>query len=382
MKTNNDFVEEKISPEIANLSLAGLQEAAAARNQYMSGSARIVRETHVLRLLKNYKEGLISKAAMREAYTTSDFPAALGSIMQTRVIDALKEYPADYLKWTYPVALNDFRPTRLAELVGGYDAYEVQPEGADTPIGKLASNDTLIAAKKYSLQYPYTLEMMLNDTSVGFLTNLPQRIAWGGRRSMERIAESTILAQTASGVNETVFNEDNGNLISQPLTAEGLTEAINTLSTQTDATNTPIYNRARTLLVPRGLEMQARRLIGAREYRFKTEDVDVIGTAGFGDLQIAVMPYAEEITGMAATDDLPWGVVADQYTGNPAVVFGTVAGFADPQVFLKVPDSQYISGGLAPASFEDNLISIKGMIAAAAEVYYPQSIVMSASYGT
>ena len=382
MKTNNDFVEEKISPGTADLSLAALQEAATARNQYMTGNVRMAREIRALGLLKSYKAGLVSRSAMREAYTTSDFIASLGSIMQTRVVDALKEYPAEYAKWTYPVELNDFRPTRLAELVGGYDPYEVQPEGADTPIGKLGSNDTLITAKKYSLQYPYTLETMLNDTTTGFLSKLPQRIAWGGRRRMEMMAEGAILAPTASGVNTDVFNTANGNLINQPLTVDGLTEAMKVLATQTDATGAPIYNQARTLIVPRGLEMQAARIIGAREFEFKTEDATIIGTAGFGGLQIASMPYAEQITGMSATDDIPWGIVADQYTGNPGVVFGSVTGFSDPQVFVKVPDSQYVSGGLAPASFENNTISFKGMVAGAAQVYYPQSIVMSASYGT
>lgn len=380
MITKNDFTEEKISPGTADISLAALQEAANIRSQYMTGHARVARETDTLRLLKGYKEGLVSRAAMREAYTTSDFQAALGSIMQTRVIDALKEYPTEYKKWTYPVTLTDFRPTRLVELVGGYDAYELQPEGADTPIGKLASIDTTIAAKKYSKQYPYTMEMMLNDTALGFLNNLPQKIAWGGRRAQELLAESTILAKTTSGVNETAFNSANGNLIDQPLTVDGLTEAIKTLAMQYDKTGAPIYNRARTLLVPRGLELQARRIIEAREFKFKTADNDIIGTAGFGDLQIAVMPYAEDITGMTATDAVPWGIVADQYAGNPGVVFGDVAGFGDPQVFMRIPDSQYLAGGMAPASFESNTIALKGMVACAAEVYYPQSIVMSAGY--
>lgn len=341
--------------------------------------SKVERQNHIIKAagyFENLKAGRLSPMAMAENMTTSDVSLGVDLAISAKVAEAYKTYEPDYVKWTVPVTLPDFKKTRIVDMIGATGRYSEQNERQDTEFGSFDLELAELEPKLFAKQYSYTLQMVMNDRTLGILDNLPNQIATGGRLTQEYIAEQAILAE--GGIRTDIFTTARGNLISEPLSLEGVEAAVEAMSNQTDSMNDPIINVPKILLVPPQLRTQAQAIISALEIRTTVGDNQIIGSNPYSNLEIAVLPYTKSITGLAS--NLPWGLVADQTIGRPAVVFGNLAGFETPQLFRKLPDAVPLSGGSWNFDFEHNASFVKGMVAGNAAVYDYRAIVMSNGY--
>ena len=129
--------------------------------------------------------------------------------------------------------------------------------------------------------------------------------------------------------------------------------AFTILAAQTDSDGEPIVIDSAELVVPPALEVVALNILNAVEIR--------VLTSGGGDsaqglvatnwmknrLRLNVNPYIPIVVTTGSRGDTTWLVVANPSSARPTVEIGFLRGHAEPEIFIKSPNSQRVGGGAA-----------------------------------
>jgi len=291
---------------------------------------------------------------LREALTTSDFPYLFGDVLDRQV---LAQYKATESTWKKYVKTSSV--PRIYPQIGGY---RFAVTGGDERLDKVTEKGEYLASDrsearyalyvyKYGRQFDISWESMVND-DLDALKDTPMRFA----KAALRTEQYTVINQFAddwglhSGgylYDDTTAGEVNGSVAL--LTIANLEAGLEAMASWLDTGGSPIYNRAKYLVVPPALEMTARQILTSA-----TKQWMELGGAG-GPLPYPTTNVVSQM-GLELIVE-PWLPVCDASNGNTgwylfsnpsdiaALEAGYLRGHERPEICMKASDKVTVGGG-------------------------------------
>ena len=291
-----------------------------------------------------------ARQAVNEALTTSDlFVSATGEVYDRAVLAEYERMPVQWTKVSARTTVNDFRPKKLIDLLGGRGTLAKVPEHSNYPEATTSSAEITIKAEKYGEQYGYTFEARKNDR-LNELQRIPSGFA-AKARATEDAATLAALANPLTGApNTSMFNAANKNIYTGALTADNVQAALTALTTAKDSDGNLLYPGQLKVIVGPALRFTASRLFGAQQIRTTTGGVEVV--------------EANPLAGQAwdVLDNLPgtaWFVIPVPSNPRPALFTVFMVGEETPDVRVKKDQGVAIGGGdvsTDAGSFDDDTI--------------------------
>lgn len=305
---------------------------------------------------------------LREAMTTSDFPALFGDILDRSVLALYQTVPAEWRKITKRKVNRDFRTARMFAIDGGDDLLPLIPEKSEYPASNREEIYYDLKVYKMGRQFDISWESLIND-DLGALSDTPQRFAM----AVSNTLHAQVITAFATNIGA-VAEGSGGNLYQVGLNASDLPLTIGNLQTACSAmrqfrsrSGMPMFNRAKYLVVPPALEFTARQILtSAQHMRLATGTnegpwpiTNVISQYG---LELIVDDFLPYVIGNLGKNfgDTAWYLFADP-ASVPSVAAVYLAGHENPEICMKSSNKVSIGGGgdLGPLSGDietDNVI--------------------------
>lgn len=347
--------------EITNEILTGAAAVAEGTSTGEAGFRRVPRDprlnARIDESLRTFERGLSGslrgRADLAEALTTSDFPILLGAGMERELLAQYQDITPVWQGFASRTTVKDFKPKKLIDLFGGQAILPVVKEGTEFPARSVDETEYALKVGKRGARFAITWETIINDELDG-LRDLPSRLATGARDTEDHVATSLLV--NAAGPNTDFFKTANGNAPdNKPLTMDNLQAALTAISTRKDKENRPIVVSAAVLVVPPGLEIQARAILNATEIRTTVGDKTIVGQNFLrGVVTVVVNPWLPVI----ATDgkaSARWFLLPAPSTARQALAVGFLRGHETPDLRVKADAGNSLGGGsLSPedGSFE------------------------------
>lgn len=314
------------------------------------------------RQLLEVKQGRMHPAVwmykMRETQTTSDFPLYMADSLDRAMLAGYQEYPTSYQLIGRSTTVADFKTAKRFTADGA--------EGLLTPINEMGPYPPTfitegkyeISVQKYGARMAFSFEAMVND-DLGMFRDTPMRFGRGARRTREYQFTNLWAA------NGTFFSNANLNKVNQTCGAssnnpvlgfDGLSDAMTVLSRQKDADNQPISIVGAIIVYPPNLEIVVQKLRNTTSFITDlAASGGTAGTAGSSETRLMIqnfwggfnwvmnsqLPEADGTSGRTG-----WYVFANPSVSRPAVMYATLRGHEQPELFLRAPDAQRIGGGV------------------------------------
>lgn len=291
-----------------------------------------------------------ARSAVNEALTTSDlFVSATGEVFDRALMAEYDRMPVQWTKIAARTTVNDFRPKKLVDLLGGRGTLARVPEHTNYPEASQSSAEVTIKAEKYGEQYGYTFEARKNDR-LNELQRIPAGFA-AKARATEDAATLAAIANPLTGAPATsFFNPTNQNIYTGALTADNVQAALTALSTKRDSDGNLLYPGEIQVVVGPALRFTAARIFSAQQIRTTTSGVEVIETNPLSGQSWQVL------------DNLPgaaWFVLPKPTSPRPGVFTVFMAGEEAPDIRVKKDQGQRAEGGdvaIDAGSFDDDTI--------------------------
>lgn len=303
-----------------------------------------------------------AQLALREAFSTSDFPVLLGQAFEIELMDRYEELPTVWSQWCYRSTVKDFKPKKFVDFFGGRAPLDRVAEGAEYKGRSRDESEFEISVGKFGNTFNLTFELIKN-AEFDTLASLPDDLAAGAILTEEY--EATKLLVTAGGINSDFFNAANGNAPSAlPLTRANVKTALMALSKRKGPDGKTINLSAGfNLLVPTSLTFEAEEIIAAPTVEVTNgNEKTTVRNSVAGKITPIVIPTLEEIDG-SATSSSSWFIVPKKEAPRPAFVLAFMRGEETPDIRVKADTGNRVGGGsIAPeeGSFNDDTIAYRG----------------------
>jgi len=295
--------------------------------------------------LGRYAEA-VRQGRVQEVQTTSDFSFMADTIDRGVKQGYLTEdIPAIYETIGWRRDQRTFEDAKDYEINAARLIPTVPEKGEYLPIDPTISSYTF-HMRKYGCQWDVSWEAWLRDgRDLGLLQDVPS--AWGLSAKYTR----AYLFSGLYAANATLFAADQGNLLSAAdfasgtadLTAANLAEAITTLRNFTDpAGNVAVYAGPIYLVVPSSLEFTAKAIVNSPQVQQQATVAMPVSNAMYQAAQVQVDPFLQAVD--AVTGATAWYLFADPRL-RPAVRYGFVAGYEQPEIFVKESSARALMGG-------------------------------------
>jgi hypothetical protein len=305
------------------------------------------------------------KLKLQEGIATSDLPELLVPTINKILLEEYAEQPKVWDQFATRLVVDDFRPVTFQALkyddegldnqgdkfrdgslptVGEYDEYPTA--------GFFSVTEQTMSVKKAGQRIRFSWESIVNDGQIGLLERLPIEMAQ--KAAGKEDEEVTKQLVSSAGLNTTNFKSANQNLITgnPVLTLESLEDAIDAANRQTfnGKLITPVTQFA--LVIPRSLEMTARKILAVQEVRTESTVGGVATTTISGNpigsrVTIVVNDWLTKINSGATNY---WFLIpVPGQSLNPAVALGFLRGYETPELRIKANGGLYLGGGAVPA---------------------------------
>ncbi|MFS8120879.1 Mu-like prophage major head subunit gpT family protein [Rhizobium sp. BR 250] len=210
--------------------------------------------------------------AERAFHTTSDFAIILAQAGQTVLQNAYRGEPSGIKTVAHPSTIDDFRPKRSVR-VSDWPELKLVNEHGEFSRGTIYESEEAYKLQTYGRIIGFTRQLLIND-SLGALTEPAKKF---GRAASN--LEADVLAALVTGNPKmadgfTLFHANHGNILAASvLTVEALSAGRTAIRKQVDEKGKPAGLRAKYLVVPPDLEMEAEKIL-AQIAAARTEDVN------------------------------------------------------------------------------------------------------------
>jgi hypothetical protein len=192
---------------------------------------------------------------------------------------------------------------------------------------------------KYGCQWDISWEAYLRDNrDLGLLMQYPQNWGLSARYTMQFVFTSAFAGNTTF-FSSAHNNYDDG--ADSALDEDSLDAALTMLQSQTDAAGNILPYAGRVyLVVPPSLERTARQLLNAT-FSFSGTNITVANLVNQTAELIVdpFLPAADTVSG-----DTAWYLFCDPAI-RPAMRYGFLTGFEQPEIFVKAAEAQALFGG-------------------------------------
>jgi hypothetical protein len=342
----------------------------------------------------------------RETMTTSDFSALTVDVLDRQLLADYREVPVPVMPLVKSATLADFRNKKTFIFDGMETPFKSVAELEDLPLRDLTPRTPILYAPlKYEAGGKVSWEAVIND-DLGVFNDMSQRLARGARRTKWKFI--TNLYSSATGPNSNLYTSGFANQIipangssttNPPLSVAALNDAMTVLLNQRDAGGDPIQIPGRLfLVVGPSLMVTANNIMHQLSV-----DVNVMGgtVQGAGvtptntvynaqrvkvdnwivqNMTVIVDPYLPIVTTSAGVKLTQWYIFADPAEqGRYAIEIGDLRGYADPQLYQKVPNTMRVGGGVEPllGDFRSMSTEFKALLAFGGTVMDGRSTVAS-----
>lgn len=372
-----DLLDASMAPEFT-----GTIEEAARANLFADGmplhrtkarhNPRYKRDlVEAARLYRRVLEG-DSYARLRfvEAMSTSDFPKLFGDVLDRQLLAQYQALQPTWREFARRGTTPDFRTVKRFTIDIAGDGAELPAVAEGAPYTKIGADegDFSYAVAKHGKRMDFSFEAMVND-DLDALERMPVELAGLGLAWEENFA--TQLIADSNGPHASLYVADadgNGNpniITANPaFSIEALETAWTVLSKLRRPDGRPILRQVVKLVVPPALLVPAENVLNALTIEVQnsggtTNQTVVAQNWMKGRLQLVVNDWFPLIITTGTRGDTSWSLFADPGTSRPAVEFGKLRGFEDPQLFQRAADSRRVGGGDEPYGFEDDSVAFK-----------------------
>jgi ATP-dependent protease ClpP protease subunit len=255
--------------------------------------------------------------------TTSDFPGLLGNNMSKRLLAAYDNASEarNFLRFAYRRTLPDFKTARTVE-VGMGPSLAVVPEGATVTYGTMGEFSETYALATYSRRQVLSYQALVND-DLGAFDRLPQ--AWANSAANMEASVTWGLFNTNAALSDSVawFNATHANTTAGALSIANIGVARAGVRAQTDATGQRILITPTVLIVPPGLETEARALLAPQV---------VPSAASVTNVNPWVGAFGEPVVGHYLTDTNDYYVTVASGSGFEPIEVAYLEGEEAPMV--------------------------------------------------
>lgn len=324
------------------------------------------RQLEAAKLLEGALRGdRMDKLKLQEGIATSDLPELLVPTLNKILLEEYDYQPRIWNEIATRLVVDDFRPVTFQALryeddgennqgdtfrdgslptVGEYDEYPTA--------GFFNVTEQTMQVKKSGQRIRFSWESIVNDGQIGLLERLPIELAQ--KAAGKEDEEVTKQLVTASGLNTTNFNSANQNVIAgnPALTLEALEDAIDAINRQeyNGKLITPITQFV--LVVPRSLELTARKLLAVQEVRTETTAGSVATTTISGNpvasgVTILVNDWLARI--YSGVSNFWFLIPSPGQALNPGLALGFLRGYETPELRIKSNGGIYLGGGEVPS---------------------------------
>jgi hypothetical protein len=338
---------------------------------------------------------------LQEGIATSDLPIQLAPTINKILFENYQALPKVWDQFATRILVDDFRKQQYLNLryedegmdnqgdkfrdgslptVGEYDEYPTA--------GFFSVTETDFAVKKAGQRIRFSWEAVVNDNNISVLERLPIELAQKAAGKEDEEVTKQLVA--SGGLNTTNFKSANNNLLASnlALTLENLEKAI-------EAANLQQYNGKLiqpvtqfALVIPRALEMTARRILAVTSVETTTTSGSVAtkritGNPIGSQITIVVNDWLTKINSGAGAY---WFLIpTPSATLNPSVVLGFLRGYETPELRVKAAAGTYAGGGAVPenyGSFENDDWQMRIRHTATGGFFVPAGTIASTGAGS
>lgn len=324
------------------------------------------RQLEAAKLLEGALRGdRMDKLKLQEGIATSDLPELLVPTINKILLDEYANQPKVWDRFASRLVVDDFRPVTFQALryddAGEDNQGDTFREGSLPTVGEYDEYPTAgwfnvteqtMRVKKAGQRIRFSWESIVNDGQIGLLERLPIEMAQ--KAAGKEDEEVTKQLVTPTGLNTANFNSTNQNLMAgnPSLTLESLEEAIDAVNKQTQNGKliNPITQFA--LVIPRSLEMTARKILAVQEIRTQNgtgsgSTVTISGNPISSGITIVVNDWLARING--STGNYWFLIPVPGQALNPGVALAFLRGYETPELRIKSNGGLYLGGGAVPA---------------------------------
>lgn len=287
-----------------------------------------------------------------ESMSSSDFSALTADVLDRMLLANYTETPMHWSAIAKRATLRDFRNVKRYQVDGAEGEFSSVAEGAGFDRRAISQPaPTEYAPLKYVAGAKINWEAVIND-DLGIFTDLPARLARGGRRSIEKFV--TRLYVDASGPHASLYTVGNANIVtSNPvLSVQALGTAFGIIYKMVDSDGEPIEIEEAVLVVGPSLYVTAENIMNQIT-------VDLTNAGGVSNQTVRVNNWIIRnlrvvrnpqipLIASSANGDTSWFIFANPNIGRPALEVGFLPGFDTPQLFQKAGNTARLGGGVDP----------------------------------
>ena len=302
---------------------------------------------------------LRARAELQETLTKSDFPILLGQAYGRELQQEYSAIAPVWNRFAKRLMVNDFRPKKLVDIMGGRAALERVREASEYPARKASESEREFSVDKYGARFPLTWEMIKND-DLGAFRDFPQRLATAARETEERIALAPFFNSAGTGLSS--FYSARA-VSAQTLSKTALNAGLEAIAQRKDEDGRPVVVTEPILMVPTALTKTAADIINViRNTDTTTGDV----RAGNGLIRTPVVvenPWLDIVGAGYTNNSKTWYLLPGPNTNvKPAAGVAFMAGEENPDLRAKNDQGSRIGGGsIGPeeGSFDDDTIQYR-----------------------
>jgi hypothetical protein len=292
---------------------------------------------------------------LEEAMSTSDFPILFGDLMDRKTLASYQVITPAYRSYcAVDDTVQDFRDKRFYMWGGAGQELPRVPELTEYQERAFTESETAYRIAKYGARIAFSWEANIND-KLRVFQQMPGQLAVASRVTEGMLAVR--LYVDANGPHAAVYTAANKNVISgpnatgtvvpnPPLSLDSLKAGLAQYARRRDASGNRIARAAGIrLIVGQSLENTARQILDTKEIEITSggKTVKIEGNGLNTNLELVVEEYIEDVA--TTNGDTSWFLAPAPNDPRPAFEVGFLAGHAQPELFIKSPDSRRIGGG-------------------------------------
>jgi hypothetical protein len=341
------------------------------------------------------------KLALQEGISTSDLPVQLAPTINKILLENYQAQPKVWDRFATRMVLDDFRPQEFMNLKyeddGKNNAGDTFRDGSLPTVGEYDEYPTAgwfsvteksLQLKKSGQRVRFSWEAIINDGNISTLERLP--IELGIKAAGKEDEEVTKQLVAAAGLNTTNFNSTNANLLAgnAALTLTSLEAAIEAANKQSYNGNLISTVSRFALVIPRSLEITARKILAIQEVRTETTVGGVVTSTVTGNpigtqVEIVVNDWITKINSGAGAY---WFLIpVPSASLNPSVALGFLRGYETPELRVKANGGLFLGGGAVPVrdgSFDNDDFEMRVRHVATGGFMVPAGTIASTGAGS
>lgn len=266
-------------------------------------------------------EGLSRTELIKRAFShsSSDFPNILIDAVNKSLLDAYREVPTTYRKWTRVVSASDFKKKYVVKL-GSFSELDIVPEGAEFKEKPISEEKEEYSIATYGDMFSITRQAIINN-DLDVFSKIPQKLGRAAKMTIEKTVYSILNKNPVMSDGNALFSAAHNNVgTAGAISNTTLKEIRKLMGQQKDPNGNLIYLRPGYIIVPPAIATDAMEWMNSTYFPGRSNNQSNIWRNW---AEVIETPYVSAGEGGS---DTAWYVIAD-----PTLIDTVEVAFLDGQ---------------------------------------------------